>query len=376
MAGLLDRVMGKASDLFGGKKKEEDEGNVFRPMGEKPEKIPTAGYSWMGGPKTQEEPVAQPDTTLQDNVFEYDDDSTDDDDPTDGDDTDKLWKKFQEATQKDVVSPEKISLSRQFSDDMQAASEKARAFIDNFEKEESKLEVQELVETMAHAVTQLGAALSAGDKYDASGLKFDKKDWEKKADRLQSKFNQALDVIRNKESMERRADEEQARIDLTQQQSTRAERQARLAALGQAAGMEQQQKRHAEELASRERIAKDKLGNSFKTDKQKQAFLKEARVIARGAGSKDEKGSQLRQIMIQNGIPKKDAEEATKNNWWFNPNPAEMMDNITKMVFGGGDATPSTPSTSTGSQEAIQVQPDGRKAVFNTRTKQFVRWAD
>lgn len=217
-----------------------------------------------------------------------------------------------------MEDPSKIKMVREFNEDMQEATAKAREFMRGFEKEESKLALQEVVERISHAAAQLGAAAAAGDKYDASGLKFDKTDWERRADRLNKRFEQAVQMIE-------RNDREEARITEKEQDVRRRAAQERVQAEAQLAGLEQRKSEAEAQRAERERVAQERAEAAQAklaarvSEADAKAVQKARENMLRIAGSKqtrNQKAASLRDIMVQDlGIPLEEANDMVRSGW-------------------------------------------------------------
>lgn len=200
---------------------------------------------------------------------------------------------------------------------------------------QDRLETGEIVERMAHALTQMGAGMW-GLKHgtDMSGLKFDKADWDKKMDRTLSEFKVRLDEIegRRKEAGEER----------------RFGAQQRLAKRGQDIGMAESRGRQAldrkqlEELIRHNKSTEAALleKGSKKTDitkmfKDIDATVKDAVGDSlRERASDDEKLRAMSTRLSNNlNLPYDEVEQRLRgDSWFFDQSPDEALQTVTEIA--------------------------------------------
>ena len=275
--------------------------------------------------------------TLMDSIEEAPKEELEAERPTEVDHLSALKKQI-----RDIKDPKKVTLVTSFSEDMELATKKAREFLNNFEKEENKLALREVIEKVTQAAAQMGAAMHAGDKYDASGLKFNSSDWEKKADRLNDKFNKAISLLDSNDKAARRDAEKQAELDAKYEDDLQRARQARVAAEATVAQLEQRERetRANEALAQAEKDRKaaeanaklmanaENLGVS-RSDK----VQKELRDILQSKASDKEKKAAISNIVVSNfGLNTKDVEELAGRTGWFGTSPSEFVDKLTGVL--------------------------------------------
>lgn len=229
---------------------------------------------------------------------------------------------------------------------------------------EGKIEMREMIESLAHAITQFAAA-QYGLKHgvDMSGLKFDKRDWDKKIDRSIAKFRDRIKAVEQEQmAAEQGARQDRAEavqnIGLKSQLEAAAERTRRA----------KEQDKLAKEAGARAERQTQVSEGRLELDKQKAAATKPPKDIRPLVVDKTDKELEsLRNMKKKDrpaqieylkgfGIPEDKAKEwASKEGWWDDKELQEaqirpyIMQYYTKQLGGtpAPAAAPTAPTAST-----------------------------
>lgn len=196
---------------------------------------------------------------------------------------------------------------------------------DWYKQAQDRLERNEIIEKMAHAVTQMGAAwYGLKNGVDLSGLKFDRTDWEHKQDRMLNEFRTRLDEVQGREREATQEYQFGKTYGLHKEESVRQNKQL------------EELKRHNKAMEGNAVIS-NMLKASKGTGKDPNEDIKKAaekvRVVYRSEDlDDDEKRAQAVNILTTDLDMDADTARERLKGGFFENDPEESMDTLTEML--------------------------------------------